>query len=354
MKRKKQILLSLLMVINILCAMAQGLLIKGKTNNTLFPVAKTVLAYTDSTGQWIRETVTVTNEQFTFHTTLYMPMRIYVTMIPDSTKQGFEKRKPTQFSFAAENNDICIDFSKPGQYLITGSMAHKDELLFKKITTEKSKQLGKSLSRSQYRQLVDSFITANPASLFSQILLAETVLVAKELGNLQELFDGLSLEAKSALSTTLLKRRLEGLAVIKPGTNAPGFTLKDQDEQPHSLADFKGTYVLLNFWTSWCPTCRREHPKLKEVWKDLKEKNIRFVSISLNEKEERKQWLEAISKDGLNWLQLHDTQGIQSKIASQYGVRSYPRNFLIDPFGTIIAMDLPMEHLQKKIEPYLK
>ncbi|MCH5599730.1 peroxiredoxin family protein [Niabella ginsengisoli] len=122
------------------------------------------------------------------------------------------------------------------------------------------------------------------------------------------------------------------------GKPAPEFTLPDVNGHPVALSSFKGKYVLLDFWASWCKPCRIENPNVVEAYNKFKNKNFTVVGVSLDQAKEP--WLKAIKDDQLNWPQLSDLQFWESPVVSLYGFEGIPFNVLIDPQGKIIAEGL--------------
>lgn len=141
---------------------------------------------------------------------------------------------------------------------------------------------------------------------------------------------------------------------VKPkvGEDAPNFTLPTmQGEETLQLSDFKGQYVLLDFWASWCQPCRAENPNVVKVFNEYKDKNFTVLGVSIDEKLDK--WKLAIEKDQLAWKQVIDTTGWQSKVAETYGVESIPSNFLIDPQGKIIAVNVRGAALKEAVDKAL-
>ena len=110
--------------------------------------------------------------------------------------------------------------------------------------------------------------------------------------------------------------------------------------------------VLLDFWASWCPPCRRENPNVVATFNRFKDKNFTVVGISLDE--DKSKWLQAIGDDNLTWTHLSDLKYWDSEVAELYGVRAIPSNVLLDPEGVIIAKDIREEALPATLEKLLK
>jgi peroxiredoxin len=138
------------------------------------------------------------------------------------------------------------------------------------------------------------------------------------------------------------------------GAMAPVFTQEDVDGKAVSLADFRGKYVLLDFWASWCGPCRRENPNVVKVYQQYNDKNFTIIGVSLDQPGKKDAWLAAIKADGLDWTQVSDLKFWDNAVAKQYGVKAIPQNYLIDPMGKIIAENLVGQELENKLRELLK
>lgn len=148
-------------------------------------------------------------------------------------------------------------------------------------------------------------------------------------------------KALSAYRTDVLKGMVNGLQI---GTKAPLFSLPDIYGDTLRLSDFKGKYVLLDFWASWCQPCRKENPNIVEAYKRYRKRNFVVVSISLDGKKE--QWEKGVKVDKLIWRShASDLLKWRSPVVQLYEIKGIPANFLLDTNGVIIARDLQSEAL---------
>jgi thiol-disulfide isomerase/thioredoxin len=137
------------------------------------------------------------------------------------------------------------------------------------------------------------------------------------------------------------------------GKAAPGFTQNDTLGHPVSLKDFRGKYVLVDFWASWCMPCRAENPNVVAAYAKYKDHNFTVIGISLDRPGNKDAWLKAIHADHLAWTQLSDLKWWNNAVAKAYDINSIPSNVLIDPDGKIIAKDLHGEELEKELSKIL-
>jgi len=135
---------------------------------------------------------------------------------------------------------------------------------------------------------------------------------------------------------------------IAPGTMAIDFEQPDKDGKLVRLSDYRGKYIFVDFWASWCVPCRAENPHVLKAYNDFHEKGLEVLSVSVDEK--REAWLKAVEQDHLPWTQVSDLKGWENSASRSYLIKAIPANFLIDPSGKIISSGLRGDNLHKELE----
>jgi peroxiredoxin len=133
---------------------------------------------------------------------------------------------------------------------------------------------------------------------------------------------------------------------------APDFTLRDVNNRNVSLSSFRGKYVLVDFWASWCQPCRVENPNVVSAFKNFNSKNFTILGVSLDQ--EKTAWTKAIREDGLTWTHVSDLAQWNSIVVPMYHIGGIPYNVLVDPQGIIIAENLKGDELHVKLGEILK
>ncbi len=140
---------------------------------------------------------------------------------------------------------------------------------------------------------------------------------------------------------------IKSFAAVKPvsvGHKAPDFELTDINDKPVKLSDYKGKYVMIDFWASWCQPCRQENPNVVKQYARFKDKGLNILGISLDD--DKKAWQSAIAKDNLAWRHASQPKRFDGPVVKQYVVEAIPSNFIVDPQGVIVAKNISGKDLE--------
>lgn len=168
---------------------------------------------------------------------------------------------------------------------------------------------------------------------------------------LRDLFKGLDKSVRRSPEGKQFAVYLKRLENSSVGKKAPEITQLTPEGERFSLSDLRGKYVLIEFWASWCPDCRKANPNLVKTYNTFKDKNFEILGVSFDRKYE--DWVAAIEKDKLDWKHISDLQSWQNAAGTLYGVRAIPQNILVDPEGVIVARNLHDEALNAKLRELL-
>jgi len=140
---------------------------------------------------------------------------------------------------------------------------------------------------------------------------------------------------------TAVDQFIKKMDYVKPlsvGHKAPDFMLVDEVYKPVRISDFKGKYLMIDFWASWCAPCRKENPNVVKMYAKFKGKGLNILGVSLDEK--REDWTRAIAADHLTWQQVSEFKNFNGPIVKSYHVEAIPSNFILDPQGNIVAKNI--------------
>jgi peroxiredoxin len=201
---------------------------------------------------------------------------------------------------------------------------------------------------AQESALNKKFIQDNPDSYLSLNVL-ESYAYSADYVDIAPLFNGLTPAVKGTESGKKFAERLPLLKAVALGAVAPVFAEADTSGKIVNLTAFRGKYVLIDFWASWCGPCRHENPNVVKAFNKYKTQKFTIIGVSLDRPGAKDKWLAAIHKDGLAWTQVSDLKFWDSKTAALYAVRGIPQNFLLDPDGKIIGKNLRGDDLDDKL-----
>ena len=203
--------------------------------------------------------------------------------------------------------------------------------------------------RRSIDSLKQAFVRNHPDVAYSAAALRYDYDLMRNIDDYEKAFYALSERVQNSPAGILVKGYITNIRLSEVGAPAPDFTLKALDWQVVALSEFRGKYVLIDFWGSWCGPCRQSSPLLVALYDELKRKNapIEFIGIACGEQNDET-WIKAVNDDHLAWIHLNDAHSPTGKsIQKQYAVRGVPTSLLISPEGNILYREHPVSIIAK-------
>ena len=201
-------------------------------------------------------------------------------------------------------------------------------------------------------KISEEFVKKHPTSYVAPLAIIRMFQVNGDGAKAEELYKLLPVPVQSSGLGQYVNQQIQESKINPIGSVIKDFSQKDTSGNLVNVSSFRGKYVLLDFWASWCKPCRMENPNVVAAYNKFHDKNFTILSVSLDQA--KPAWLDAIKMDGLIWSHVSDLKGWNNEVAGLFQIRSIPQNLLIDPNGKIIAKNLRGPVLESKLTALLK
>lgn len=324
--------------------------------------------------QFFSDSAKVNNGEFQFNVKAQEPDLFWITLDRDNNPQ----QPATCFLFAdATPLKAFLKADSMGISKVEGGQSQADYLSYRGIITNLVAIQQKMQSdfnqavqtndvnmqnaiRNEYQNLnvryineLKNFIKTHPKSPVS------TYILANELVNpaipVEDVAEAITYVDKSLADNSNFRaanNRIESIKGTMVGYPATNFSQTTPEGKKVSLTDFRGKYVLIDFWASWCKPCRMENPNVVAAYNRYKDKGFTVLGVSMDSNKDP--WVAAIKQDNLAWTHVSDLKGWGNEVGKLYNVTGIPQNFLLDKDGKIVAKDLRGEALEQKLAELIK
>ncbi|OEJ99547.1 TlpA disulfide reductase family protein [Roseivirga misakiensis] len=207
--------------------------------------------------------------------------------------------------------------------------------------------------RGLFYDKMDEVISQNPRNQLSGTMLSEIIMdPIFTFEEAMSLFSKLDTTVQSANDLSAIKISLDKLKNTKIGNPFPTFNFPNKDGESIDIADYRGSYLLVEFWASWCGGCRIANPALVEIRKEYASKGFDIMGVSIDRS--RAAWLKAIEKDGLTWENTLADGEFNNETLKKLKIQYLPSNYLLDPNGNIAAINIKPKELKRKLEELIE
>ncbi len=348
-----------------------------------YPVEKVYFTYYNTLSKVrFTDSVTVTDQkQVTFKTSLLEPILAQLRVEPTTQENNRRPRAKDNYSIYIQPGKINVTaIDSFSNATVVGSAAHQEYLALNKevdafdpaftklydqysqarkakdteATTRVRKQidsLQEAIKENVYKVFVKRNGKTSPVALYA---LSQYSGYSIDPEKVEPVFNLLGGPVKNLPSVKLYGERIVVAKQLQIGKNAIQFTQNDTADIPVALASFKGKYVLIDFWASWCGPCRAENPNVVAAYNKYKDKNFTVLGVSLDRPGQKDKWIKAIHDDQLQWTHVSDLKFWDNEVAKLYDIKAIPQNLLLDNTGKIIAKNIRGEELQSTLQELFK
>lgn len=313
--------------------------IDGKMMPDTLATGKIYLAYNDN-GEEMRDSSAIVNNTYHFEGTM-ADGAIQANLFWE------DRTKPRQSGYKGHAQFYVV----PGRVKVVNKARFTEFAVAGSPVEEQARSIAEAIrkNRNAEKDIQLDYIRNHPDSWLSFIYLDLRMNRARDItyDQVDTLYAGLGEGLKKYDRVKAIKTVIDQSRLAVVGKQAIDFVANDVNGKPVSLSSYRGKYLFLDFWASWCHPCRDENPTVTAAYHKFKDKGLNILSVSLDGN--RDAWLKAVAQDKLEWTQVSNLKAFKDEVAVKYAITSIPTNFLIDPDGKIIARNLRGPALEKKL-----
>ena len=360
----------------------KGFTISGDVSKVKDPIAKVYLNYY-ADGKSTMDSAEVKDGKFSFTGTLADPvmgsLRAKYQEVPGAkSMKAISYNRDIKQVFLENSKIKMASVDSFANATIKGSKSHTAYVSWTDLTKEETAQsaaLNKEYSEyykkkdqagmdkidAAFDKLTEQkniknkqYLKDNPSSPIAMFVLKQYAGYDINADDVEPMFLALPEQLRASPAGKDMTEKLETAKKTGVGKMAMDFTQNATLGIPVSLSSFRGKYVLIDFWASWCGPCRQENPNVVKAFNAYNSKGFTVLGVSLDQPTAKDKWMKAIHDDKLTWTQVSDLKYWKNDVAVQYGIQAIPQNFLIDPQGKIVGKNLRGEALNKKLAEIFK
>lgn len=220
----------------------------------------------------------------------------------------------------------------------------KTEELYKQFVALRENSTDTNISNGYYKML-DKLVKNHKDNQFlgdALLQTAEDSLLS--VNQIKNLYQRLDTARQSTYTKESLRNIIYNTKRVEIGEQMIDFSMKNSNGLITNTEAYRGKWLLIDFWASWCAPCIKQFPELKEIYTSLNSNNFEILGVSIDKQTDK--WKQALVREQLPWENVIDTLGIESPILVKYNASSaVPKNYLIDPQGIVVGIDIPLKSL---------